>query len=191
MMGQDKPTIDELKYVVEKLKANGINEINLDYLLTYLSSIENDPQSLKTAQDERYKAELQKWIEEIKNVHAHSVEIFRSVIQAGQNALRTSFLMNGGASVAILAFIGHLATYSPNKVSIFSSVLSLFVVGVLVSTVASGVTYLSQWFYAANKTWSYKVGFVLNIFAIVLGLASYVIFGFGIWEANDVFNNFT
>jgi hypothetical protein len=91
-------------------------------------------------------------VEEHKNIHAHGVEMFRSVIQAGQNALRSAFLMNGGASVALLAFVGHLSSVAPKKVPMLAPSLATFVGGVLVAALASGVTYLSQWFYAGKPS---------------------------------------
>lgn len=181
----------ELQQTIEQLKADGIDEIKSENLIKYLSDAAKDLGSDNAMDIELYKAKLQKWVEEHKGSHARSVEMFRSVITAGQNALRTSFLMNGGSSVAMLAFIGHLATHSPSKVHLFAYSLAIFVTGVLVSVVASGTTYLSQWFYAGNKTWQEKTGFVLNIVAIILGIGSYVVFAYGISKAYDIFSTFT
>ena len=182
---------NELRKTLEQLKADGIDEIKLDNLIAYLSDASDDLQSKESINIELYKAQLQNWVEKHKNSHAYSVEMFRSVINAGQNALRTSFLMNGGSAVAMLAFIGHLATTAPEKVTLFSSSLAIFVVGVLIAAVASGATYLCQWFYAGGKSWAETTGFVLNIAAILLGIGSYVIFGYGINIAHDVFSKFT
>lgn len=44
-----------------------------------------------------------------------SLEMFKSVIEAGQNSMRAAMLMHGGASVALLAFIGNLAAMRPQK----------------------------------------------------------------------------
>lgn len=181
-----------LKKDIEQIKEQGIENIRSEDLISYLSTFEGDLESQTEADLEFYRANLQKWVEDHKNIHAHSVEMFRSVITAGQNALRASFLMNGGASVATLAFIGHLATSSPEKVTLFSASLAIFVVGVLFSAVASGTTYLSQWFYGSGEGKKLMVaGFILNVVSIVLGLSSYGIFAWGIYEAHEVFKNFT
>ena len=37
-----------------------------------------------------------------------SLEMFRSVITTGQSALKATMLLNGGAAVAMLAFVGKL-----------------------------------------------------------------------------------
>lgn len=180
----------ELNKTIKQLKAEGVDSIDTEKLIAYLDDAEGNLESQSESNIELYKANLQQWLEEHKNANAHSVEMFRSVISAGQNALRTSFLMNGGASVATLAFIGHLATTSPEKVTLFSTSLAFFVLGVLVSAITSGVTYLSQWLYASDSKKAEKAGFVLNVAAIVLGIGSYVIFAFGINEAHSVFSNF-
>lgn len=117
--------------------------------------------------------------------------MFRSVITSGQNALRTSFVMNGGSSVAMLAFIGHLATETPEKIPFFASSLTVFVIGVLIVAIASGTTYLSQWLYASKNERLIKIGGNLNVFSIVLGISSYVMYGFGIYKTYGVFSTFT
>lgn len=186
-----KQFAEQLRQTVEQLKAEGVEQIHTSNLVAYLASAAKDLESEQTLDIELHKAKLQKWIEEHKNAHSHSVEMFRSVITAGQNALRTSFLMNGGSSVAMLAFIGHLATTVPEKVPLFASSLAVFVIGVLIAAVASGTTYLSQWFYASENKGLFKIGFSLNVVSIVLGISSYVVYGFGVYEAYGVFSAFT
>lgn len=183
----DMKLANQLKKEILKLKDEGHQEVNANALLDYLEDIEEEFKHNNELNAELYKAKLQNWAEEHKNKHQLSQEMFRSVITAGQNALRTSFLMNGGASVAMLAFMGNLATKSPDKVQLFAYCITLFVFGVLISSIISGATYLSQWFYASDKKWTYKVGFSLNVIGIVLGICSYMIFAYGIKEAYDVF----
>jgi hypothetical protein len=137
-------------------------------------------------------------MEHYKATQAHNLEMFRATNTAGQSALRTSFLMNGGASVAILTFIGHLATNTSGKVPIhlLAPSLAIFVFGVLLVAFASGATYLAQLFYEqwsyaqwshAGKQWAKTTGFVLNTMAIVFGFVSYVFFAWGACKAYSVF----
>ena len=124
------------------------------------------------------------------DAHSQEVEMFRSVITAGQNALRSVFLMNGAAAVAILTFIGNLANNDPQRIPSLAPSLTVFVSGVLLVTVASGATYLSQWFYAHPPKWSRYTGFTLNALAIVLAIASYCAFAWGIHDAYTVFASY-
>jgi hypothetical protein len=189
-----KDFAQELRDIVDDLKTKGVESLSSENLIKYLDEALRDLDSSAArptdATIERYKAELQKWVEEHKNVHAQGIELFRSVIQAGQNALRTGFLMNGGASVALLAFVGHMATVAPQKIPSLAPSLLVFVVGVLVAALASGVAYLSQWFYGGERSWQKKTGFGLNIAAILLGLGAYGVFAWGMWRAYHVFLGF-
>ena len=188
-----KDFAQELRDIVDDLKTKGVESIRSENLIKYLDEALRDLNTSARPSEatiERYKAELQKWVEEHKYIHAQGVEMFRSVIQAGQNALRTAFLMNGGASIALLAFIGHLSSVAPTKVSTLAPSLTVFVGGVLVAALASGVTYLSQWCYAGDPSWQKKTGFALNIAAILIGLGAYGVFAFGVWRAYHVFASF-
>ena len=55
--------------------------------------------------------------------------MLRSAISSGQNAMKSSFLLNGGASVALLEFIGHWAQFQPTKVAAFGHCLLPFTLG--------------------------------------------------------------
>jgi hypothetical protein len=178
----------DLRAAVTDLRAKGVESIQSENLIKYLDdTLPNLDTPSAEMSLERYKAELQKWIEEHRNVHAQSVEVFRSVIQAGQNALRTAFVMNGGASVALLAFAAHLVSIHSLRVPAIAPSLAVFVVGVLIAALASGATYLCQWFYADG--WR-RAGFVCNLVAIFLGLAAYVSFAVGMWRAYRVLATF-
>jgi primosomal replication protein N len=136
----------ELRDLIRSIRdEQGISEIRIDNLIAYLEEVINSPEEeITPAQMEMYKAELQVWAKQNEAIQAQNVEMFRSVILAGQNALRTAFLMNGGATVALLAFLGKLSDRHQDKIAVFSSAMVIFVAGVFAITIASGVTYLSQ-----------------------------------------------
>jgi len=179
----------ELRDLIRSIRdEQGVSEIKCDNLITYLEEILNSPQEeITTAQMEKYKAELQVWIKKNEAVHVENIEMFRSVILAGQNALKTAFLMNGGATVALLALLGKLSDQHHDKIAVFASALLIFVIGVLAITIASGSTYLSQWFYAHSEPWKRTTGHCFNILTIVLSLASY---GFFIWGTIEAYRAF-
>jgi len=183
-----KDFASQLRKTIVELKNNGTSSIYCDNLIAYLEEVENSPSPVVTeAELEHYKAQLQVWVESEKRNHASDLEMFRSVIQSGQNAIRSSFLLNGGASVALLAFIGKLTEEQQSKIPEFADSLTIFVIGVLAIALTSGFTYLSQWFYAEDEAWKQKTGFVLNIFSILLGLSSY---GFFIWGMCRAYTSF-
>ena len=181
----------QLKKTIQEIKNSGTAAIYCDNLIAYLDEVSKSPSQNPTEVEmERYRADLQLHIEQNKNYHASQLEMFKSVISSGQNAMRSSFLMNGGAAVALLAFIGHLADIAPDKVSIFAAVLMPFVLGVLAMTMTSGFTYLSQWLYNSENATTQKCGFWLNIFCIALGISSYGLLMWGMCRAYFAFTAF-
>ena len=184
----------ELRDTFLGLQNKGVTTLQTEKVVAYLNeaiaSMYRLPSQPSTADTELYKAKLQKWIEEQKNVQSHQVEMFRAVISAGQNALRSAFLMNGGGAVAVLAFIGNLANNDPQRIPSLAPSLTVFVSGVLLVAVASGATYFSQWFYAHLPKWGSYTGHAFNILTIVFAIASYCAFAWGIHDAYTVFASY-
>jgi hypothetical protein len=82
-----------------------------------------------------YAADTQKSLEAVKAGNASGLE-----------ALKAATFVNGGAAVAMLAFVGHLAAIHASSTTIngFGRPLALFVVGVLLGVTAIGATYLTH-----------------------------------------------
>ncbi len=167
----------QMKTMIEDIKSKGTAAIYCDNIISYLNEVQNspDPEPTQVA-IERYKADLQNWIEANKYQHEGHLEMFRSVIASGQSAMKSSFMLNGGAAVALLAFIAHLAEFRADKVPEFSACLLPFAFGVLAIVIASGCTYLSQLLFSNAREGVRKAGFWVNILCICLGIASYVLF---------------
>ena len=173
----------QMKDMIEDIKAKGTAAIYCDSLIAFLNEVEKTPEEEPSPmQFEKYKAELQNWIEINKRNHDGQLELFRSVITSGQAAIKSSFLLNGGAAVAMLAFIGHLAQFKAAKVPTFSTCLLPFAFGVLAIAVTSGLTYLSQWMYASTSPRQRMMGFGLNVLCIFLGCSSYGFFAWGLFD---------
>ena len=114
MATDDRLTL--LKQAVARLKEDGVQSVGVDALLDYIAKLEaaiEPRREPNAAEIEHYKAQLAAWVEKQKEVSAINVEGFKSVILAGQSALRSALLVNGGAAVALLAFIGKLSATPP------------------------------------------------------------------------------
>lgn len=163
----DDTRITLLKDALLNLRRDGVQHVAVDTLIEYVDTLQSDggrgSADLSAAELEHYKARLAAWVETQKEASNINVEGFKSVIMSGQSAMRSSILLNGGGAVALLAYIGKLSVEAAGHVSGFALPLLLFVAGALVVAVASGLTYLTQWFYFGGATWKWKVGFVLNI----------------------------
>jgi hypothetical protein len=105
----------QMNAVIKDLKAKGSAAISCDNLIAYLSEVEQSPETeLTPLEVEKYKADLQNWVETNKARNESQLEMFRSVITAGQNAIKATFLLNGAAAIAMLAFVSHLAQFKPD-----------------------------------------------------------------------------
>jgi hypothetical protein len=172
----------QLADTVEGIKADGHEAIKCDNLIAYLKEVQESGLDDPSAREiETYKAHLQHWVEQHKHRQGSELELFRSVISAGQGAIKSMFLLNGGASVAMLAFIGHLAEKQPSKVPGLAACLLPFVLGVLCVSSVSAFTYLSQWLYAGRNKWAKGFGFGTNVLCIVLGIGAHVLFAWGLY----------
>lgn len=105
--------------------------------------------------------------------------LFNAVIAAGQSALKSAILINGGACVALLAFIGGTLDSLPDKTLLSWLLVSTFllVLGTLFAAVASGLTYLSQKCY--QKGDKSEKGDKVNNITITLVIFSYILFSIG------------
>jgi len=124
---------------------------------------------------ERWKMEHESKLAEYDAENARRLEMFKSVITAGQSALKSAILINGGAAVAMLAFAGSIwgKSLAQCTVKYLLAAMGLFVVGVLLGAVASGLTYLVQRAYAQERE---KTGNRLNVGTISCVVVAYVLF---------------
>ena len=179
-----------LRALAVDVKQQGQDGISVDSFVEYLDkAIAADFADPSALELERAKATWNLQAEEYRARVETDKEGFKAVILAGQNALRTGFLLNGGASVALLAVI---SSFMPNPDTVqyvpsLADSLVYFVIGTLMMAVSSGFTYLSQWTYEGGGRWHHRIGYGLNILTIVIGLSSFGVFVKGMYEAHKVF----
>ena len=185
------------KGAIESTKRNGIERVSIEDLEAYAARLEEavheSPEGVDAgeANMERYRADLSAWITARQHQYEHNLEMLRSVITVGQSALKSSLLINGGAAVAVLAFLGRLLSSESASVSIDGLSLALlqFVWGVLAAAIAAGATYFSQAGYGGEfGSWSRKIGIGGHIVAVVGVFAAYGFFGVGAWQAYSAIN---
>ena len=128
---------------LKELKEKGQTVVPIDGLLEYL--------------DKPGPAELEVWREtcrrqrmEYQATVQQRVELFRSAMTAAHGALKSAILINGGAAVAVLAFVGSLVQHGAT-IRGFGSVLAIFAFGAFLGALASGGAYLAQRFYSYDK----------------------------------------
>ena len=156
--------------------------------------------------------------EEIKNTFVgwdkdHTLEAFKQLSLSGQSAIKACFIINGGAAVAWLAFIGHAIEEVRLTDNPWHDLLKIqipFCFGVLLSACAFGVTYIANlWFVFSNEQLNimkygetcerckpvrmrkYKcfriISLITNIIAMLLIVLGYYKFYIGISTASNYF----
>lgn len=185
------------KSAVESTKESGIEKVSIEDLEAYSIRLEGavneSPEGINAgeANMEKCRADLKAWITARQHQYEHNLEMLRSVITIGQSALKSALLINGGAAVALLAFLGRLFTSESMPISIgcLSLALLQFVWGVLAAAIAAGATYFSQAGYAGEfGPWSQRIGFGGHMVAVMGVFAAYVFFAVGAWQAHSAMN---
>lgn len=165
--------IESLKQEIRIVQGKG-QSINPEALLDALESI-----SVQASPDRDFL--LANHAYELDYARETSLEMFRTVITTGQSALKATMLLNGGAAVAMLAFVGKLVEYKTAFTAQIGFAVLMFAFGALASVAATGGTYLSQLLYASSNSWAKKIAIGLHITSIVLVAGSLMLFGYGAW----------
>ena len=108
-----------------------------------------------------------------------------TVILAG-HALKSAILINGGAAIAMLTFIGHELQLPKLSRLTFAHSLGLYVAGVFLAAIATGFSYKAQdrFMESGKRDRSFNIWLTCAILAIIL---SYFLFGAGSWCAYSGF----
>ncbi|MFQ5673262.1 MAG: hypothetical protein ACE5G9_09215 [Nitrospinales bacterium] len=104
-------------------------------------------------------------------------------------AIKSALLINGGATVAILAFLGNFLSKDAQKTVVLNALaspLGYFSLGVVTAAIGSGLAYCSQRSYL--EEWN-KAGICFNLLAVIFIVATYGAFIFGACDTYSIFKN--
>lgn len=181
-----------LKSAISVTKAKGVEHVAIADLEAYADRLQETVASspegvaLSEAALEEHKANLLAWASSSQQRHEADLEMLRAVITAGQSALKGALIINGGAAVALLAFIGKIWGNSDTQPTLaaLSFALLSYVFGVLSAAMAAGATYFSQAGYASGfGRFSDRIGRIGHIAAIGFVFGAYYLFAQGSWKA--------
>jgi hypothetical protein len=175
--------ISALRQELATLKTQGQTAVPVAGLEAYLAAVEPEAREHGDAQATaqalaKGSHELEVWKLHASLQHASDLEMFKSVIAAGQAAMRAVMTINGGAAVALLAFLGNVVTRDATGGPRFSvpcirTAMATFVFGVGFAGAAMGATYFVQELGARKLAVGAERA---NYLAIALGAASLVAF---------------
>lgn len=182
--------LELIKKDVSDVKQNGSETIPVDNLLHYLSEIDVTEQPEANALTlEGIKHQNSTQLEMLKIENNFQIESFKAAISIGANACRTFLIMNGGAAIALLAFLGNIwnKNSSTEAASAIATALFLFCGGVVLAGLCSVLSYFSQCFFSSSYGGRKKVhlwlGQIINALACICGGGSIFIFAYGSFSA--------
>jgi len=183
--------IKDLEIELDAIKENGVEQIEVKNFDAYIKSLKEGIEEidqideLQTQRDLAfYTAKRASKIESYKAKVQRFLDGFNSVISLGQSALKSCTIINGGAAVALLAFIGNIVL-KRNTTALTGGIadaLFAFGVGLLLASLATGSTYLAQYLYESKKRPVAKTFHAITILLVVLSYASFLT---GSWIAYD------
>ena len=185
--------IEAHRTALKEAEASGLTTVQTSMLHTIFDDLEKQ---LAAGASQPHPLELEKFRSDLagslayqEHVHNWSLEGFRQIIALGQSTLKSMMLINGGAAVALLAFLGNLITRSGSSTNVvaFAGSMRLFVIGVFLAAVAYATTYFSQLFYDGEKDWQRRTGLVFHVVTSLVGAASLAVF---LWGAHAAYNGF-
>jgi hypothetical protein len=144
--------------------------------------------------------------------HDREAEFFKTnndaAIKSGDEAVKALILINGGSSVAMLAFVGTLASKdhtTPQQIAMIASPLIWFAFGVGLAVVAACFSYLTnsaitKLSLTRERTWQHPyvkdgarsgrwqlIVWLTRMVTIVVVACSLASFGWGVWTAKRGF----
>lgn len=180
---ETKEAIDKLKSDLAEIKAQGQESVPIAGLENYLAGLEKDA----TTSFENRKLDYQRMLAGYDAQVKFDIEMFKSVIEAGKEALNATLIINGGAVIAFFGFLGSMLSKGGAEALGLKLTVPLcsFGFGVLFAALGFGIRYLAQYCYA-KKVWM-KTGHSFNVASIFMAITSYIMFGYGVYNAYKAF----
>lgn len=179
---ETKEAIDKFKSDLAEVKAQGQSTVAIETLENYLAGLEKDASLSFGLRKLEYQQTLAHYDAQTKS----RLEMFKSVIDAGKEALNATLIINGGAVVAFLGFLGSMLSKGGSEALGLKLTIPLlsFGFGVLSGALGFGFRYCAQFTY--ERQWM-KAGHTFNAISILFATAAYTAFGYGVYVAYTAF----
>ena len=178
-----KQAIEVLQTELKASKAKGVATVNVDSLNSYLEQLK--AHAMQNA------ASPEAGLQDAEHLHQWGLEMVRSGLEAGTNALKTCFLVSGGSAAALLAFAGSAwSALKPEGLEALALTMALLGWAIFATGVATAITYLAQYFFAERLKWHERVGDVCQWSAVSLVFGAYVLILLAYLQAGKMFSMF-
>lgn len=131
----------------------------------------------------RGKAHYDKWLTDHRIVADWKSEQTKSLISMSQSAIRLLATINAGAAVALIAFLGNAIGKNAGIVAdLFAGCLATFAVGIIVATLVSFGSYITQLLYGEESANSQKWARRLHKVTFAASVVGLGVFGGGCFQ---------
>jgi ABC-type multidrug transport system fused ATPase/permease subunit len=125
-------------------------------------------------------AKVQRWLKDHEHYLAWQLENSKSLISLSQSAVRLIAIVNAGAAVALLAFLGNALSKNVDIAARFSGALLWFAWGVVLATLVTFLSYVTQLLYGQEETTrARRWAIPAHVATAILWLAALVTFAAG------------
>ena len=170
-----------IRYLKEIIKyqenEKGIVTHDSESLFRLFDIVDKQASDSLTLRESKYKAQLE-----------NEMEMFKTIFVYGQSTLKAMLLINGGAAVAMLAFLSRYLSAGASDVNMhyFTLALLLFGAGVFLGALTAGLSYITQYCYCHYEN---KSGLAFHMASMVTGISSLLGFCAGLYYSYLGFQN--
>jgi len=174
--------VTAIRETLQQLRKAGHTAVSIDALDKFLASMPADKDHLLAIVDAAAAGARTQY----ESAQREHLEFNRFAIESGRFALQVAMLVNGGAAIAMLGFIGSAwkATRFAAAIPLLASSEYWFAWGVLLAAFASGLAYLTQWCFLHKRD---KAAYGLTAVSALVTIGSYGVFLLGIVNAHAAF----
>ncbi len=186
--------IKTIETAILDVKKQNQSMVSVDALLQYLERLKEDIKNTAVFDQKKLDVDLallrtghERNLAHYEAQQQHSLEMLRAVITYGQAAIKSAILINGGAAVALLAFIGNIwakTTTTQFAIDSLTKAIVFFALGVVTGAIGTGTTYITQYLYSENRQ---KPAYAFHIVTVLIVLSTYALFCFGVYGAYNAF----
>jgi len=175
---ETKEAIQHLKEIIKYQENDkGITSYDSESLFRLFDIVDKQASDSLTLRESQYKAQLE-----------NQTEMFKTIFVYGQSTLKAMLFINGGAAVAMLAFLSRYLSTGASDVNMhyFTFALLIFGAGVFLGTFTAGLSYITQYCYYHYEN---KSGLIFHILSVVTGISSLLGFCAGLYYSFLGFQN--
>lgn len=120
--------------------------------------------------------------------YQHLLETYRSLISISVEGFKAMLLVNGGAVIAFLAFLGSVAPAKPEVLPLAAKPLGLFIAGLILNVLIFMASYATQYFLflESRGRMAKERHLIPLIIGVICCVGCVAFFAFGAWSSLGV-----